>query len=105
MAYLDVYPNPNAVAAKLLPFLVEIQDELLATLPTTVVVPLGLPGVVDHTPVLRLNPVVSFDGTKYILMTQELAAIHRRQLKHCQGNIASNRSEIIAALDFLFTGY
>jgi toxin CcdB len=105
MPYLDVYPNPNNASAKQLPYLVEIQAGLLGNLPTTVVVPLGLPGVVEHTPVLHLNPFVEFDGTKYILMTQELSAILRRQLKPCLGNIASHRSDILAALDFLFTGY
>lgn len=105
MAYLDVYPNPNKAAARQLPYLVEIQAELLGSLPTAVVVPLGLPGVVDHTPVLRLNPMVSMDGTQYLLLTQELAAIHRRQLKPCLGNLSAYRNDIITAIDFLFTGY
>jgi len=105
MAYLDVYPNPNKASAGQLPYLVEIQSDLLGALPTTVVIPLGLPGVVEHTPVLRLNPALALDGTQYILMTQELSAIIRRQLKPCLGNLASHRNEVIAALDFLFTGY
>lgn len=105
MAYLDIYPNPNQAAARQYPFVVEVQAELLSDMPTAVVIPLGFPDVVDDKPVLRLNPVISLNDTKLILMTQALAAIHKRQLKPSVGNLSARRDEIIAALDMLFTGF
>lgn len=104
MAHLDVYPNPNA-SAKGFPFLLELQADLFGELPTTVVAPLGLPNVIDQIPVLRLNPTVTVAGERYVVMTQELAAIKRRLLKSPVANLSSQREEILAAIDFLFTGF
>jgi len=104
MAHLDVFKNPNA-AAKGFPYLLELQSALLGDLPTTVVAPLGLPRVIDQIPVLRLNPAITIDGQRLIVMTQELAAIKRRALKTPVANLSSQREEILAALDFLFTGF
>lgn len=104
MAHFSVYKNPNA-AAKGFPYLLELQNALLDDLPTTVVAPLGLPHVIDQIPVLRLNPTVIIDGQRLVVMTQELAAIKRRQLKAPVANLSTQREEILAALDFLFTGF
>lgn len=104
MAHLDVYPNPNA-SAKGFPYLLELQADLLRELPTTVVAPLGLPNVIDQIPVLRLNPTVTVAGERYVVMTQELAAIKRRLLKSPIANLSPQREEILAAVDFLFTGF
>ena len=105
MAHLDVYRNPNVAQAPGFPYLLEVQSALLGDIPTTVVVPLGLPAVIDHIPVVRLNPPVKVSGRKLIVMTQELAAIKRRSLKEPVTNLFSQRDEILAALDFLFTGF
>ena len=104
MAHLDIYANPNA-AAKGFPYLIELQASLLGEMPTTVVAPLGLPKVIDQTPVLRLNPTVTVDGQRLVVMTQELAAIKRKSLKAPVTNLSTQREEILAALDFLFTGF
>lgn len=104
MAHLDVFENPNG-AAKGFPYLLELQTALLGDMPTTVVAPLGLPKVIDQIPVLRLNPTVVVDGQRLVVMTQELAAIKRRQLQSPVANLSPQREEILAALDFLFTGF
>jgi toxin CcdB len=104
MAHLDVFKNPNA-SAKGFPYLLELQTGLLGDMPTTVVAPLGLPKVIDQIPVLRLNPTITVEGQRLVLMTQELAAIKRRQLKEPVANLSTQREEILAALDFLFTGF
>ena len=105
MAHLDVYRNPNASQAPGFPYLLEVQTALLGDIPTTVVIPLGLPAVIDHIPVVRLNPPVKVAGRRLLVMTQELAAIKRRTLKEPVANLSPQRDEIVAALDFLFTGF
>ena len=105
MAQLDVYRNPNARQAPGFPYLLEVQTALLGDIPTTVVIPLGLPAVIDHIPVVRLNPPVKVAGRRLLVMTQELAAIKRRTLKQPVANLSPQRDEILAALDFLFTGF
>lgn len=104
MAHLDVFKNPNATSTGF-PYLLEVQAGLLGNMPTTVVIPLGLPDVIDHAPVLHLNPVTMVDGRRLLVMTQELAAIKRRRLKTPIANLSLQRDEILAALDFLFSGF
>lgn len=105
MAYLDVFPNPSAARAPGIPYLLEVQAELFRELPTTVVIPLGLPNVIETRPVLRLNPTLQFKNRRYVLLTQELAAILRRHLKAPVGNLGSLRTEIVGAVDLLLTGF
>jgi len=105
MAHLDVFKNPNAARAPGFPYLLEVQTTLLDDMPTTVVIPLGLPDVIDHTPVLRLNPAVAVDGRRLLVMTQELAAIKRKSLKAPVANLSVHRDEVLTALDFLFSGF
>ena len=52
----------------------------------------------------RLTPVLEFQGRPYVAMIPELAGIPRRSLGVSAGSLASQRGEIIAALDLLFTG-
>ncbi len=104
MAHLDVYRNPDRKSATIIPFVLDIQSDLLDALPTCVVVPLARPEAVETRPILRLNPKVSVDKTRLIALTQELATVPRRLLKKPVTNLSPQRGEILAALDLLFTG-
>jgi len=52
-----------------------------------------------------LNPVVSVEGQQYWLATHELFAVDRRVLRATVTSLADQRDAVIAALDFLFTGF
>jgi toxin CcdB len=105
MAHLDVYRNPDTASASLLPFLLDIQSNLLADLPSCMVIPLARPEAIEAMPILRLNPKVSIDDTTLILLTQDMAPVPRRMLRTAVANLTPHREDILAALDFLFTGY
>jgi toxin CcdB len=105
MAQFDVYPNPNPASRARIPFLVALPSDLLGTFDATVVAPLRIKTEHDMVPVLRLNPMVHIDDQTYILRPQELAAILTRSLKAPVANLSTQRDEILAALDFLFTGF
>jgi toxin CcdB len=105
MAQFDVYPNPNPASRARVPFLVALPSDLLGTFDATVVAPLRLKADRDVIPVLRLNPTVRIDDIEYFLRPQELAAIATRSLKKPVTNLFPQRAEILAALDFLFTGF
>ena len=105
MAHLDVYLNRDARTAKSRPYVVELQSGLLDNLPTTVIAPLAKPQSVDRLSITRLNPGVNVKGTDLILLTQDLAAIPRSLLKSSVANLSPQRDEILAAMDFLFTGF
>ena len=105
MPHLDVYVNRDARTAKSRPYVVELQSGLLDDLPTTVIAPLAKPQSIDRLSILRLNPSVSVKGSALILLAQDLAAIPRVLLRSPVANLSPQRDEIIAALDFLFTGF
>jgi toxin CcdB len=99
MAKFDIFSSPSSGAA----YLLDLQDELIDTLATRVVAPLIAAGDVGKRMKI-LNPVIPVDGTDYILMTHLLAAIPVSALQRKIGSAALQRNEIIASLDFLFTG-
>jgi toxin CcdB len=105
MSHLDVYPNRDARTAKSRPYVVELQSDLLNELPTTIIAPLARPQSVDGRPVLHLNPNVNIGGKRLVLLTQDIAAVPRSLLKAPVANLSAQRADILAALDFLFTGF
>jgi toxin CcdB len=105
MAQLDVYPNPNPTSRARVPYLVALSSDLLGAFDATVVAPLRPKADREVIPVLRLNPTVRVGAREYFLRPQELAAIATRLLKKPVANLSPQRDEILAALDFLFTGF
>jgi toxin CcdB len=105
MAQLDVYPNPDRETAAITPYLLDIQSNLLGALPSVAVIPLVAPAAVEQRPILRLNPALVVERETLIALTQDIAAIPRRLLTRPVANLSSQRDEILAALDFLFTGF
>jgi toxin CcdB len=100
MAQFDVFRNPRGGAY---PLLLDVQSNLLAPLATRVVVPLA-PLKKYGKPLSRLNPTARVQGVEYVLVFQELAAVPRSVLGRPRGSLTSRRSELIAAVDLLFTG-
>lgn len=104
MAQFDVFANPNSATAASIPYLLDVQNDLLEHLATRVVVPLYAESVLPQ-PIQHLNPVFQLDGEALVLVTQELAGIPATLLKTKVASLAPDRSRIIAAIDFLFTGF
>lgn len=53
----------------------------------------------------HLNPEFIIEQTPYILLIQELAGVHKSALGEKCGSLKEYRSEIIAALDFMVSGF
>ncbi|MBL8490422.1 MAG: CcdB family protein [Rhodocyclaceae bacterium] len=104
MARLDVYANPDRGSARRYPYLLDVQADLLRDLPSTVIIPLAKPEVVEGKPILRLNPTLEVKGKALLAMTQELAAYPRKSLGEPVENLGDERAVVLAALDLLFTG-
>jgi len=100
-----VYRNKNPRTKATFPLLVDVQSDLLETLNTRVVIPLTKSPGLMKKPVSHLTPEISFDGDKYVLMTPQLAGISRTELGSVAGSLAEERQTILAALDFLLTGF
>jgi toxin CcdB len=103
MTQFDVYLNPNAPTRKSIPYLLDVQADLLDTLATRVVVPLILAEEMGLA-ARHLNPQFKIKGVAVVMSTAELAGVSNRSLGDKVTTLKSKRDEIIAALDMLFTG-
>jgi len=104
MAQFDVYRNAHPASRARVPYLLDVQSDLLDTLATRVVVPLCKPEVLRGKLAERLNPVFEVEGRKMVLLTPELAGVSRKALGEKIANLANRRDSIIAALDLVITG-
>jgi toxin CcdB len=104
MAQFDVFRNPNPATRTRIPFLLDVQTDLLETLETRVVVPLCKPELLKGRLAERLNPVLEVEGQKLAMLTPELAGVSQKVLGTKVANVAAERTAVIAALDILITG-
>ncbi|HUD50016.1 CcdB family protein [Parvibaculum sp.] len=104
MAQFDLHQNPDIRTRAAMPYVIELQVDLLDDLPTCVVAPL-VPAATFRGAIPHLNPILKVEGVPHVLLTQQLAAIPRRALAAPPvSNAEGTRYEIIAAVDFLVTG-
>jgi toxin CcdB len=103
MSQFDVYENTNSETKKTIPYLLDIQADLLDNLATRVVVPLINASAMGKA-AQHLNPQFKIKRTALIMSTAELAGVSVNILGVKVCSLKGQRVEIIAALDFLFTG-
>jgi toxin CcdB len=101
MAQFDVYRSPRP---KVFPLVVDIQAGLLSRLTSRVVIPLITLERYGARPITRLHPVAAIDGTDYVIVTHELAAVPATALGKPIASLARIRSTLLGALDLLITG-
>ena len=104
MAQFDVFENQNLNTQKEIPYLLDVQANLLDDLATHVVVPLVRASVMGKA-AKHLNPEFKINRTKVIMSTAEIAGVPVSILGNKIESLAERRSEIITALDFLFIGF
>lgn len=105
MGQFAVYRNKSSRSKSTYPFLVDVQSDLLDELQTRVVVPLTKASALAKKPLSNLTPALKFDGETYVLMTPQLAGVARTELGAAAGSVAEQRQVIVAAIDFLVTGF
>lgn len=103
MPQFDVYRNANPQTCLEIPYLLDVQSDLLDPLATRVVVPLVLATEMNK-PAKKLNPQFKIEDKTVVMSTAELAGISHRTLGDKVGTFKEQRAEIVAALDLLFTG-
>ncbi len=101
MAQFDIYENLNTKTNKEIPYLLDIQNDILKNLSTRVVVPL----VLNMKPAKILNPQFEINGSKVTMSTAELAGISVNNLGSIVCSVEDKRDEIISAIDFMITGF
>ncbi|MHB8475503.1 MAG: CcdB family protein [Steroidobacteraceae bacterium] len=103
MAQFDVFANPIATIRRAYPFVVTLQSDFAQNARQQIVAPLvpldGIPKVIS-----RLTPIVALDGAEHVVLIPALTGMPARDLKERAGSIAAARSELLAAIDYLFFG-
>lgn len=80
--------------------MLNVQSDLL-DISTFVVIPLVPPGSFDR--VEEINPQVEVSGTTFVLVTQQLSAIRRSDMRSRVADLSVESVMVIKALDRLLT--
>ncbi|HQV49868.1 MAG TPA: CcdB family protein [Dokdonella sp.] len=104
MPQFAVHRNTNPATRSSVPFLLDVQSDLIEELGTRVVVPLYTVAAMKGKTLKVLTPIVEVDGKRHVMVTQQLAGIAKSHLGQQVASLASQRNVIIAALDFLISG-
>ncbi len=104
MEQFDVYMNTDKDTNKTYPYFVDIQNSLLDTLNSRVVIPLTPANKSDKNYPQNLCPIIKIENKNYALLTHQLTSVATSFLKKKKGSLSSSRDEIVGAIDFLVTG-
>ncbi len=103
MGQFTLYQN-HGDSSDTYPFFIDVQNELLDSLNTRVVIPLTPSARLDHKAPNHLCPILHIDSGDFILLTQQMTSVPVSILTTPVHSLDAFRDEIIAAIDFLITG-
>ncbi len=104
MAQFRVYENNNRTTKQRVPYLLDIQSDLLDDLQTTVVIPLALKSTIGKASMTKLCPVLEINGEEFVAVASQLAGVERKVLGKEIEDFSHYQAEVIAAVDFLISG-
>lgn len=101
MAQFDVFINENSFTNKRVPYLLDVQNDILKSLKTRMVIPL----VRDIKEVKGLTKEFIINEEKVYLVTSQMGAVYLSELQQKVDNLENQRDEIKNSLDFLIYGF
>jgi len=104
MPQFTVHRNTNPASRTTVPYLLNVQSDLIEDLRTRVVAPLYPAAAMKGKTIRTLMPSFDVEGKQYVMMTPQLAGIPKKLLGASVADLSGKRDEIIAALDLLITG-
>jgi toxin CcdB len=97
MAQFDIHRLPGGV------LVVDLQTDLIGLNATRIVAPLRDDGLYARFP--GLTPTTEFEGRRWIIRLQELAAVPASELGPPVGSLGQLRDELKRGLDILIDGF
>jgi toxin CcdB len=105
MAQWDVYRNPSTRSREDIPYLIDLQSNLLGALPSRLVAPLARTRLAPEGVPRVLCPVFNIAGDAVVLLPHEAGPIEARLLKRRADSLLAQAHEVVAALDALVSGF
>jgi toxin CcdB len=103
MAQFDVFENPLTSLRRAYPFVVAMQSELTINGSEQLVAPIASNDY-EQSSTRRVMPVVALQGNEHAVLVPRLTVMRSSDLIHKVSSIASARTELLAAIDYLFFG-
>jgi toxin CcdB len=103
MARFDVRANLNRVTRVRVPYLLELQADMLSALDTCLVAPL-VPAADFGPAATRLNPGFRIGNRNFVMDTALMAGVPRKLLGEGVVSLTHRSGEILGAVDFLVSG-
>jgi len=105
MAQFDISINKNRSSKADVPYLMDIQSDPVSILETRIVVPLRKAVNFNNKTISKIHISIEIENKKYIVFISELAAIPSGMIGSTIANVIHLRTEIVSAIDLLFTGF
>lgn len=80
MSQFTVFRNKNPQSLSAVPFLLDIQNDLLSDLETRVVIPLSPVSDLKGKTLGQLMPVLEIEGERFVMLTPQMAGIPKSEL-------------------------
>jgi toxin CcdB len=103
MAQFDVFVNPFASVRRAYPFVVAMQSELTVNGAEQLVAPIASNDY-GQSSTRRVTPIVALQGNDHIVLVPRLTVMRSRDLIEKVSSVAAARTELLAAIDYLFFG-
>lgn len=104
MAQFALYENQNPDSRESYPFFVDVQNSLLDSLNSRLVVPLTSYRNLDESNISNLCPIITLHEERFVVLTHQMTNVPTSALKVAVTSLDYLRDDIIAAIDFLVTG-
>jgi toxin CcdB len=98
----DVYRNADDASGQM-PFLLDVQADLLSELHTRVVIPLVRSEAFGRK-ATHMHPQFAVAGQDVVMATHLIAAVRRQILNDPVGSLRDQRDTVISAIDVLWSG-
>ncbi len=105
MAQFDIYVNPQPASRQFVPYVVDVQSDLIDQLPTRLVMPLSRVGAAQTKLPSPLCLSIDIDGEVLSLQAYMAAPVSARLLKKPVTSLRYRASEVSAALDAVISGF
>ena len=101
MAQFDVYKNENELTNENVPYLLDIQNDILDSINTRIVIPI----LKDKNDFKGLTKEFIIENQKVYLTTSQMGAVHKNELKTKITTLINQKEEIKNSIDFLIYGF